>query len=67
MDTSSARLLALFAVATCLLWNKASCFTSSGVTRAFATFYGGSDASGTMGTEMLLISSFITNTSFHHG
>jgi hypothetical protein len=55
MPTSSARFLALFAVATCLLWNKASCFTSSGVTRAFATFYGGSDASGTMGKEVIHI------------
>ncbi|KAF7006224.1 hypothetical protein CFC21_021281 [Triticum aestivum] len=45
----SARFLGLFAVATCLLWSTASGFSASGVSRAFATFYGGSDASGTMG------------------
>lgn len=51
MDISTgsfARFLALLAT-TCLFWNKASGFRSSGVSRAFATFYGGSDASGTMG------------------
>uniref|UniRef100_A0A8I6WN29 Expansin n=2 Tax=Hordeum vulgare subsp. vulgare TaxID=112509 RepID=A0A8I6WN29_HORVV len=46
---SFARFLALFAAATCLLWSTASGFSASGVSRAFATFYGGSDASGTMG------------------
>ncbi|VAH25447.1 unnamed protein product [Triticum turgidum subsp. durum] len=46
---SSLRLFVLFAVATCLLWSTASGFSASGVSRAFATFYGGSDASGTMG------------------
>ncbi|EMS50267.1 Expansin-A1 [Triticum urartu] len=46
---SSLRLFVLFAVATCLLWSTASGFSASGVNRAFATFYGGSDASGTMG------------------
>ncbi|CAN6242647.1 unnamed protein product [Urochloa humidicola] len=46
--SSFARVLALLA-ATSLLWKEAACFSASGLNKAFATFYGGSDASGTMG------------------
>ncbi|CAL5035266.1 unnamed protein product [Urochloa decumbens] len=45
---SFARVLAMLA-ATSLLWKEAACFSSSALNKAFATFYGGSDASGTMG------------------
>jgi hypothetical protein len=45
------RVLVLLATA-CLLWKEAACFSASGINKAFATFYGGSDASGTMGKNI---------------
>jgi hypothetical protein len=48
-SSSVARVLVLLATTACLLWKEAACFSASGMNKAFATFYGGSDASGTMG------------------
>ncbi|KAG2565253.1 hypothetical protein PVAP13_7NG064900 [Panicum virgatum] len=42
-------LLITLLATTSLLWKEAACFSASGLNKAFATFYGGSDASGTMG------------------
>lgn len=53
-SSSVARALALL-LAACLLWKEAACFSASGLNKAFATFYGGSDASGTMGKKLTKI------------
>jgi hypothetical protein len=60
-SSSVARALALL-LAACLLWKEAACFSASGLNKAFATFYGGSDASGTMGTKLRSMGRPIENT-----